>query len=98
MSDVADVRVDVVGVLRPGLGPVQLEYLGGGDVKLGRTRSVALAGLEGALVDVEADLVQGLPQLLISGLPDAACTRSRRTQVCRGLRRSGSSRLGESVR
>jgi magnesium chelatase family protein len=45
-------------------------------VKLGRTRSVALAGLEGALVDVEADLVQGLPQFLISGLPDAACKQS----------------------
>jgi len=45
-------------------------------VKLGRTRSVALAGLDGALVDVEADLVQGLPQFLISGLPDAACKQS----------------------
>jgi magnesium chelatase family protein len=45
-------------------------------VKLGRTRSVALVGLEGALVDVEADLVQGLPQFLISGLPDAACKQS----------------------
>jgi len=45
-------------------------------VKLGRTRSVALAGLEGALVDVEADLVQGLPQFLISGLPDVACKQS----------------------
>ena len=45
-------------------------------MKLGRTRSVALAGLEGALVDVEADLVQGLPQFLISGLPDAACKQS----------------------
>jgi magnesium chelatase family protein len=37
---------------------------------------VALVGLEGALVDVEADLVQGLPQFLISGLPDAACKQS----------------------
>jgi magnesium chelatase family protein len=45
-------------------------------VKLGRTRSVALVGLEGALVDVEADLVQGLPQFMISGLPDAACKQS----------------------
>jgi magnesium chelatase family protein len=45
-------------------------------VKLGRTRSVALVGLDGALVDVEADLVQGLPQFMISGLPDAACKQS----------------------
>ena len=77
VSDVADVRVDVVGVLRPRSGPAQAGApRGGGDVKLGRTRSVALAGLEGALVDVEADLVQGLPQFLISGLPDAACKQS----------------------
>ena len=45
-------------------------------MKLGRTRSVALVGLDGALVDVEADLVQGLPQFMISGLPDAACKQS----------------------
>ena len=73
----ADVRVDVIGVLRPPVAARRgssTSWRWG--VELGRTRSVALAGLEGALVDVEADLVQGLPQFLISGLPDAACKQS----------------------
>jgi magnesium chelatase family protein len=45
-------------------------------MSLGRTRGVALLGLEGALVDVEADLVQGLPKVVFSGLPDAACRQA----------------------
>ena len=45
-------------------------------MSLGRTRGIALNGIEGALVDVEADLVQGLPQTMISGLPDAACRQA----------------------
>ena len=45
-------------------------------MSLGRTRGVALQGIEGALVDVEADLVQGLPQVMFSGLPDAACRQA----------------------
>ncbi|MGE9806867.1 MULTISPECIES: YifB family Mg chelatase-like AAA ATPase [unclassified Janibacter] len=40
---------------------------------LGMTRCVALTGLEGALVDVEAHVSQGLPHFSIGGLPDAAC-------------------------
>ncbi|MGZ4599732.1 MAG: YifB family Mg chelatase-like AAA ATPase [Oryzihumus sp.] len=43
---------------------------------LGRTRSVALSGIEGAMVEVEADFAQGLPQFAVSGLPDAACKQS----------------------
>ena len=43
---------------------------------LGRTRAVALSGIEGALVDVEADVAQGLPHFAVSGLPDAACKQS----------------------
>jgi len=43
---------------------------------LGRTRGVALQGIEGALVDVEADLEQGLPKIMFSGLPDAACRQA----------------------
>jgi magnesium chelatase family protein len=43
---------------------------------LGRTRAVALLGVEGALVDVEADVAQGLPHFAVSGLPDAACKQS----------------------
>ena len=45
-------------------------------MSLGRTRGVALLGLDGALVDVEADLVQGLPKVVFSGLPDAACRQA----------------------
>jgi magnesium chelatase family protein len=45
-------------------------------MSLGRTRGVALQGIDGALVDVEADLVQGLPQVMFSGLPDAACRQA----------------------
>lgn len=45
-------------------------------MSLGRTRGVALRGIEGALVEVEADLVQGLPKVMFSGLPDAACRQA----------------------
>ncbi|MGL5862777.1 MAG: YifB family Mg chelatase-like AAA ATPase [Phycicoccus sp.] len=40
---------------------------------LGRTRAVALLGLEGAMVDVEAHIGSGLPHFSVGGLPDAAC-------------------------
>lgn len=43
---------------------------------LGRTNAVALVGLEGALVEVEADISPGLYVFLIGGLPDAACRQS----------------------
>ncbi|WP_040158511.1 YifB family Mg chelatase-like AAA ATPase [Mobilicoccus massiliensis] len=43
---------------------------------LGRTRSVTLVGLSGAVVDIEADIVQGLPAFVIGGLPDTACRQS----------------------
>lgn len=43
---------------------------------LGRTRSVTLTGLSGAVVDIEADIVSGLPAFVIGGLPDAACRQS----------------------
>ena len=45
-------------------------------MSLGRTRGVALQGIEGALVDVEADLERGLPKIMFSGLPDAACRQA----------------------
>jgi hypothetical protein len=37
-----------------------------------RTLSVALRGVDGALVEIEADLANGLPAFTIIGLPDAA--------------------------
>src|SRR5450759_2405178 len=56
-------------------GPDRAPGCGGG-MSLGRTRGVALQGIDGALVEVEADLVQGLPQVMFSGLPDAACRQA----------------------
>lgn len=41
-----------------------------------RTRAVALTGVTGHLVTVEAHLADGLPALTLSGLPDAACARA----------------------
>lgn len=42
-----------------------------------RTKSVALLGLDGSVIDVEADLSSQLPGLSIIGLPDAALAESR---------------------
>ncbi|MCA1943083.1 MAG: ATP-binding protein, partial [Yonghaparkia sp.] len=37
-----------------------------------RTLAIALHGIDGALVEIEADLANGLPAFTIIGLPDAA--------------------------
>jgi magnesium chelatase family protein len=42
----------------------------------GSTRSVALEGLVGAVVQVEAHLSGGLPAFLLGGLPDTACAQA----------------------
>lgn len=47
------------------------------DVALARTRSVALVGVRGQVVDVEVDLGRGLPAVVIVGLPDAALNEAR---------------------
>jgi magnesium chelatase family protein len=44
---------------------------------LARTCSVTLLGVVGHLVEVEADLAQGLPALTLVGLPDAALSEAR---------------------
>jgi len=44
---------------------------------LARAWSVALTGVQGQVVEVEADLAPGLPGLTIVGLPDAALSESR---------------------
>lgn len=43
---------------------------------LGRTCAVALSGVRGHLVEVEAHLAQGLPAVTLSGLQDAAGSRA----------------------
>jgi magnesium chelatase family protein len=44
---------------------------------LARAWSVALVGVVGHVVEVEADLAQGLPGLVIVGLPDASLSEAR---------------------
>jgi magnesium chelatase family protein len=46
-------------------------------VGLARTRGVALVGVEGHLVEVEADLGRGVPSYSLVGLPDASLAESR---------------------
>lgn len=46
-------------------------------MSLGRSRAVALAGLAGHLVDVEADVAAGLPTLTLVGLPDTSLGEAR---------------------
>ncbi|MCW2582981.1 MAG: hypothetical protein JWQ53_1771, partial [Klenkia sp.] len=43
---------------------------------LARTWSVGLAGVSGALVEVEVDLASGLPGVVLVGLPDAVVRQS----------------------
>ena len=43
---------------------------------LGRTQSVAVTGIEGRVVAVEADVASGLPNFTVSGLPDTSCAQS----------------------
>lgn len=44
---------------------------------LAHSWSVALVGVDGHVVEIEADLAQGLPGLSVIGLPDAALAESR---------------------
>jgi magnesium chelatase family protein len=44
---------------------------------VGHVMSVTLVGVHGHLVEVEADLSQGLPALIITGLPDTALGQAR---------------------
>lgn len=55
---------------------------------LARTRCVGLDGLNGSMVDVEADLGNGIPGFIILGLPDAAL-REARERIKSAARNSG---------
>lgn len=44
---------------------------------LGRAHSVAVTGVDGQLVEIEADIGQGLPSVHLVGLPDTALAESR---------------------
>src|SRR5437764_9013879 len=45
-------------------------------VALARTWSVGLAGVQGAMVEVEVDLAAGVPTVVLVGLPDAVVRQS----------------------
>jgi magnesium chelatase family protein len=45
-------------------------------VTLARTWSVGLAGVSGAMVEVEVDMAAGVPQVVLVGLPDAVVRQS----------------------
>ncbi|MFC2008206.1 YifB family Mg chelatase-like AAA ATPase [Chloroflexota bacterium] len=57
---------------------------------LAKVKSAAVVGLEGRLVDVEADISSGLPSLTIVGLPDTAVQEARE-RVRVAIRNSGCS-------
>ncbi|WP_183663970.1 YifB family Mg chelatase-like AAA ATPase [Neomicrococcus aestuarii] len=46
-------------------------------MSLGRSLSVSLVGLEGYVIEVQADVGGGLPAFVLLGLPDASLTESR---------------------
>ena len=59
-----------------------------GNDMLAKVRSCAVVGLEGALVEVEADISAGLPSFTIVGLPDKAVQEARE-RVRSAIRNSG---------
>ncbi|PJJ56316.1 magnesium chelatase family protein [Mumia flava] len=44
---------------------------------VGRTRSVALSGMQGRMVEIEVDVSAGLPRTVLVGLPDTSLAESR---------------------
>ena len=44
---------------------------------LARTQAIALAGLDGSLIDIEVDVSNGLPTYSLLGLPDATLNEAR---------------------
>ncbi|MBI2329053.1 MAG: magnesium chelatase, partial [Chloroflexi bacterium] len=55
---------------------------------LAKVISCAIVGLEGAIVEVEADMSPGLPSFTVVGLPDAAVQEARE-RVRAAIRNSG---------
>ena len=53
-----------------------------------RVQTGSVVGLEGALVEVEVDLAQGLPAVTVVGLPDAAVQEARE-RVRAAIRHTG---------
>lgn len=61
-----------------------------------RTRAIALLGLTGVVVEIEADLSSGLPAFALIGLPDAALSQAR-DRVRAAIGNSGAEFPGQRV-
>jgi magnesium chelatase family protein len=46
-------------------------------MSIARTRSIALNGMQGAVVEIEADISSALPKVIIIGLPDSALSEAQ---------------------
>ncbi|HEX9037394.1 MAG TPA: magnesium chelatase domain-containing protein [Ktedonobacterales bacterium] len=66
----------------------QGDHLKGAARMLAKTRSCAVVGLKGALVEVEVDIAHGLPSFAIVGLPDAAVNEAKE-RVRAAIKNSG---------
>lgn len=72
------VRIDLVGVVLPRKGAPRAEHVRGWpDMGFARTCSVALVGVEGVVVEVQADLEPGVAAFTLVGLPDKSLAESR---------------------
>lgn len=45
-------------------------------MSFGRTKGVVVSGIDGVVIDVEIAIAQGLPRVVMSGLPDSAITQA----------------------
>jgi magnesium chelatase family protein len=61
-----------------------------------RTRAIALLGLTGVVVEIEADLSSGLPAFVLIGLPDTALSQAR-DRVRASIGNSGTEFPGQRV-
>ena len=88
-----EVRFDVVAVLVEPGAAVRVEHLRGG-VLMGarRAHSVALQGVDGHLVEIEADIGRGLPGVHLVGLPDTALQEAQTGSGPRSSTRGGRGR------
>ena len=65
------IRIDAVGLLQEGTGGFTIEHIRTvGVMETARTRTATVIGVEGHMVEVEADIDAGLPATILAGLPD----------------------------
>ena len=90
-----EIRIDVIGVLRGPSGEFTVSTSGGwARCRWPATHSIALVGVQGHPVEIEADIENGLVGLLLVGLPDTAL-REARDRI--GRRSSTARRSGRSA-